>query len=154
MLDIQLCAWSQLHYNDFIIIVFIFIWSILQLFSIKCLIKTYQSYYEHFKIIFTIKILIEIYSYCVFIVVLVHIHLYLYIYVHTIEPRLDVHMDRVCFEVFLKSIDLIPQQHTKELFKYSYSVTEQSNHVWSSVNSLNARKNRVSLNLEQSYTHF
>ena len=28
----------------------------------------------------------------------------------TIKPRLEAHMDMILFEVFLKSIDLIPQQ--------------------------------------------
>ena len=29
---------------------------------------------------------------------------------HTVKPRPEVHMDMILFEVFLKSIDLIPQQ--------------------------------------------
>ena len=30
--------------------------------------------------------------------------------VYTVKPRPEAHMDMVLFEVFLKSIDLIPQQ--------------------------------------------
>ena len=29
---------------------------------------------------------------------------------HTVKPRPEAHMDMILFEVFLKSIDLIPQQ--------------------------------------------
>ena len=30
---------------------------------------------------------------------------------HTVKPRPEAHMDMILFEVFLKSIDLIPQQY-------------------------------------------
>ena len=30
---------------------------------------------------------------------------------NTVKPRPEAHMDMILFEVFLKSIDLIPQQH-------------------------------------------
>ena len=31
-------------------------------------------------------------------------------HVHTVKPHPEAHMDKILFEVFLKSIDLIPQQ--------------------------------------------
>ena len=37
---------------------------------------------------------------------------------HTVNPRLEAHMDMTLFEVFLKSIDSIPQQ---KIFQRHYS---------------------------------
>ena len=37
---------------------------------------------------------------------------------YTVKPRLEAHMDMVLFEVFLKSIDSIPQQN---IFQRHYS---------------------------------
>ena len=34
---------------------------------------------------------------------------------HTVKPRPEAHMDMILFEVFLKSIDLIPQQQILHL---------------------------------------
>ena len=37
---------------------------------------------------------------------------------HTVKPRPEAHMDMILFEVFLKSIDLIPQQILQRHYIY------------------------------------
>ena len=40
-----------------------------------------------------------------------HLHyMYMYLSMHTVKPRPEAHMDMILLEVFLKSINLIPQQ--------------------------------------------
>ena len=34
---------------------------------------------------------------------------------HTVKPRPEAHMDMILFEVFLKNIDLIPQQQILQM---------------------------------------
>ena len=43
-------------------------------------------------------------------------------WLHTVKPRPEAHMDMILFEVFLKGIDLIPQQILQRHYLY-YSGT-------------------------------
>ena len=61
----------------------------------------------------------------------------------TVKPRPEAHMDMILFEVFLKSIDLIPQQQILQRHYLYYNVIVLSDLVESSGYSSKALQERI-----------